>query len=146
MLPEQELNEKPIKLRNACIFYLGHIPTFPDIQLAKTTGEPHTEPASFVSIFERGIDPDVDNPEKCHDHSAIPDEWPPAAELIAYQDRVRDRLRRLYAQGPAAIPRVVGRGVRVGFETELMLIEQLLYIMMKSVRTLPPPPASPPDF
>ncbi|OAQ87380.1 hypothetical protein VFPBJ_01420 [Purpureocillium lilacinum] len=146
MLPEQELNEKPIKLRNACIFYLGHIPTFLDIQLSKTTGEPHTEPASFVSIFERGIDPDVDNPEKCHDHSAIPDEWPPAAEIIAYQDRVRDRLRRLYAQGPDAIPRGVGRGVWVGFEHELMHIETLLYMMLQSDRTLPPPHAATPDF
>ncbi|KAJ6444892.1 ADP-ribosylation factor family protein [Purpureocillium lavendulum] len=146
MLPEQELNEKPIKLRNACVFYLGHIPTFLDIQLTKTTGEPHTEPRGYVSIFERGIDPDVDNPEKCHDHSDIPDEWPPAADIAAYQARVRARLRRVYARGPAAIPRDVARGVWVGFEHELMHIETLLYMMLQSDRTLPPPHAAVPDF
>ncbi|UNI16640.1 Ergothioneine biosynthesis protein 1 [Purpureocillium takamizusanense] len=152
MLPEQELNEKPIKLRNACIFYLGHIPTFLDIQLTKTTGEPHTEPAGFVSMFERGIDPDVDNPEKCHDHSPVPDEWPPVVEIAAYQGRVRDRLRRLYAGGDGGsgamtmMPRDVARGVWVGFEHELMHIETLLYMMLQSDRTQPPPHAATPDF
>lgn len=28
MTPQEELLSKPIKLRNALIFYLGHIPTF----------------------------------------------------------------------------------------------------------------------
>lgn len=28
MIPRDELMSKPIKLRNALIFYLGHIPTF----------------------------------------------------------------------------------------------------------------------
>jgi len=28
MIPQEELLSKPIKLRNALIFYLGHIPTF----------------------------------------------------------------------------------------------------------------------
>ena len=28
MIPKDELLSKPIKLRNALIFYLGHIPTF----------------------------------------------------------------------------------------------------------------------
>jgi hypothetical protein len=28
MVPREELLSKPIKLRNALIFYLGHIPTF----------------------------------------------------------------------------------------------------------------------
>src|SRR5690606_33720017 len=82
MIPDEELLEKPIKLRNACIFYVGHIPTFLDIQLTKTTGDPPTEPGHiFWDIFERGIDPDVDNPELCHAHSEIPDEWPALSEI-----------------------------------------------------------------
>ena len=28
MIPKDELMDKPIKLRNSLIFYLGHIPTF----------------------------------------------------------------------------------------------------------------------
>lgn len=146
MLPREELLEKPIKLRNACIFYLGHIPTFLDIQLTKTTKLPPTEPAHYYSIFERGIDPDVDNPELCHDHSEIPDEWPPEDEITAYQQRVRSRLRGLYRDGLNVISRDVGRAIWVGFEHELMHMETLLYMMLQSDRTLPPPNARRPNF
>jgi hypothetical protein len=146
MLPPEEFHEKPIRLRNACIFYLGHIPTFLDIQLSKTTKEPPTDPAQYVDIFERGIDPDVDNPELCHAHSEIPDEWPPADEILAYQGRVRARLPSLYAAGIDAIPRHVGRAVWVGFEHEVMHLETLLYMMLQSDRTLPPPHVPVPDW
>lgn len=150
MLPGQELQEKPIKLRNACIFYLGHIPTFLDIQLSKVTGEPATEPAVYRSIFERGIDPDVDNPEHCHAHSEIPEEWPPVDEIAAYQGRVRARLETLYSNSnngdPDKMPRSVARGIWVAFEHEIMHIETLLYMMLQSDRTLPPPHTPMPDF
>ena len=96
MIPDEELAEKPIKLRNACIFYLGHIPTFLDIQLAKATKLALCEPSYYPHIFERGIDPDVDNPEQCHDHSEIPDEWPPLDEILAYQQQVRVKVQKLY--------------------------------------------------
>ena len=146
MLPREELLEKPIKLRNACIFYLGHIPTFLDIQLTKTTKQAPSEPAYFYKIFERGIDPDVDNPELCHAHSEIPDEWPPVEEILAYQETVRSRLRGLYAGGMENIPRNVGRAIWVGFEHELMHIETLLYMMLQSDKTLPPTHIPRPDF
>ncbi|KAF4446375.1 hypothetical protein F53441_9998 [Fusarium austroafricanum] len=146
MIADEELQEKPIKLRNACIFYLGHIPTFLDIQLTKTTGQAPTDPASYYSIFERGIDPDVDNPEHCHTHSEIPEEWPPVQEITAYQDRVRSRLQNLYKNGPDGIPRSVGRAIWVGFEHELMHIETLLYMMLQSDKTLPPPHTVQPNF
>jgi L-histidine Nalpha-methyltransferase / hercynylcysteine S-oxide synthase len=150
MIPEQELNEKPIKLRNACIFYLGHIPTFLDIQLTKTTGTAPTEPAAYAAIFERGIDPDVDNPERCHDHSEIPEEWPPLADILAYQDRVRERLTSLYktvkSGEESGIPRRVGRAIWLGFEHELMHLETLLYMLLQSDKTLPPPHTERPDF
>lgn len=146
MLPNEELKEKPIKLRNVCLFYLGHIPTFLDIQLTKTSGQPATEPANYWSIFERGIDPDVDNPEQCHAHSEIPDEWPSAEEITVYQRRVRSRLCNIYKDGPSKIPRDIARGIWVGFEHELMHIETLLYMMLQSDKTLPPPHAERPDF
>lgn len=73
MIPRDELLDKPIKLRNNLIFYLGHIPTFAgrkyshrakkvdlitlDIHMTKATLGKPTEPAYYVSIFERGIDP-----------------------------------------------------------------------------------------
>ncbi|SPO05828.1 related to TAD2 - tRNA-specific adenosine deaminase 2 [Cephalotrichum gorgonifer] len=145
MIPDEELLEKPIKLRNASIFYLGHIPTFLDIQLTKMTGEPLTEPANFRDIFERGIDPDVDNPELCHDHSEIPDEWPPVGDIVEYQERVRLRLKNLYGRGDGSLSRDIRRAIWIGFEHEAMHFETLLYMMLQSDRTKPP--AVPrPDF
>ncbi|KAH6605386.1 hypothetical protein Trco_007093 [Trichoderma cornu-damae] len=145
MLPDAELNEKPIKLRNACIFYLGHIPAFLDIQLKKTTKAGGTEPLYFHAIFERGIDPDVDNPEKCHDHSEIPDEWPALEDILTYQDRVRQRLRRLYSD-PEQLAGDVRRAVWMGFEHEVLHLETLLYMLLQSDKTLPPPHTAAPDF
>jgi hypothetical protein len=145
MLPDAELNEKPIKLRNACIFYLGHIPAFLDIQLKKTTKAGGTEPLYFHTIFERGIDPDVDNPEKCHDHSEVPDEWPPLEDILKYQDRVRERLRKLYAS-PDELVGDVRRAVWIGFEHEALHLETLLYMLLQSDKTLPPPHTVVPDF
>lgn len=146
MIPREELLDKPIKLRNACIFYLGHTPTFLDIQLNKTTKTAPTEPKQYVSIFERGIDPDVDNPEHCHSHSLIPDEWPPVEEILEYQGRVRDRLRGFYENGANKIPRDVARAIWVSFEHEVMHLETLLYMLLQSEKTLPPPNAMQPDF
>ncbi|KXJ86110.1 C-type lectin protein [Microdochium bolleyi] len=146
MLPDEELLGQPIKLRNACIFYLGHIPTFLDIQLTKTTGTAPTDPSSYSSIFERGVDPDVDNPEHCHAHSEIPDEWPLVDEILAYQYRVRSRLESLYSRGIENIPRDVSRAIWVGFEHEAMHLETLLYMMLQSDKTAPPPNVPHPDF
>jgi hypothetical protein len=149
MLPGDELAGKPIKLRNACIFYLGHIPGFLDIQLCKAAGTPATEPAGYHAIFERGIDPDVDNPEQCHDHSEIPDEWPPVEDILAYQDRVRARLRSLYGGDdgrPEDVPAAVAEAVWLAFEHEAMHIETFLYMLLQSDKTLPPPHVPAPDF
>jgi len=136
MIPKEELHEKPIKLRNACIFYLGHIPTFMDIQLTKMTNEPPCEPSYYPEIFERGIDPDVDNPEQCHAHSEVPEKWPPLEEILAYQDKVRTKIRKLSSM--QVIPRHVGRALWIGFEHEIMHLETLLYMLLQSGKTLPP--------
>lgn len=146
MLPDEELLGQPIKLRNACIFYLGHIPTFLDIQLTKTTKSTPTDPVYYTSIFERGVDPDVDNPDHCHDHSEIPDEWPTVDEILEYQQRVRARLETLYSRGAEKIPRDIGRAVWVAFEHEVMHLETLLYILLQSDKTTPPPNVPYPDF
>lgn len=146
MIPREELLDKPIKLRNACIFYFGHIPTFLDIQLSRATGEALTEPDHYATIFERGIDPDVDNPEKCHAHSEIPGEWPPVEEILEYQTRVRRRLRQLYQAGAEHIPRQVARYIWIGFEHEAMHLETLLYMLLQSEKTIAPPNAIQPDW
>ena len=143
MIPDAELHEKPIKLRNACIFYLGHIPTFLDIQLTKATKLPPCEPSYYPQIFERGIDPDVDNPEQCHDHSEIPDEWPPLEEILAYQKNVHTKVIKLYANHET--PRDTGRALWIGLEHEIMHLETLLYMLLQSDKTLPPTSFTP-DF
>ena len=118
MIPDQELLSKPIKLRNCCLFYLGHIPAFLDIYITRVTGEAPTHPGFYHQIFERGIDPDVDNPENCHAHSEIPDEWPPTEDILAYQARVRARVRSLYQNKGAEANRKIGRALWIGFEHE----------------------------
>jgi hypothetical protein len=118
MIPEQELLSKPIKLRNCCLFYLGHIPAFFDTHLTRATGDAPTEPSFYHKMFERGIDPDVDNPENCHAHSEIPAEWPPIDEILGYQERVRVRARSLYQEGSAETDRRIGRAMWIGFEHE----------------------------
>jgi hypothetical protein len=147
MIPNEELLNKPIKLRNACIFYLGHIPTFLDVQLHKATGEQLAGLSGYYQkIFERGIDPDVDNPEKCHDHSEIPSEYPPLQEILEYQGKVRESVKGLYESGIDKIPRNVGRAIWVGFEHEIMHLETLLYMMLQSDKTRPPPHTNIPDW
>ena len=120
MIPKEELLSQPIKLRNCCLFYLGHIPTFLDIHLTRATNSSLTEPKYFRQIFERGIDPDVDDPEKCHAHSEIPDMWPPIEEILKFQDRVRERTRSLYKNKTAHLDQKVGCALWLGFEHEGM--------------------------
>ncbi|KAL1969641.1 hypothetical protein VTN77DRAFT_8194 [Rasamsonia byssochlamydoides] len=146
MIPQEELLSKPIKLRNALIFYLGHIPTFLDIHLTRATCGKPTEPKSYQLIFERGIDPDVDNPELCHSHSEIPDEWPPLGEILNYQERVRSRVQSIMKTDGLQKNRLLGEALWVGFEHEAMHLETFLYMLLQSDKTLPPPGVRTPDF
>lgn len=145
MISDEELLEKPIRLRNACIFYLGHIPTFLDMKLANVTNGILTEPKYYPKIFERGIDPDVENPEHCHAHSEVPNDWPPLDEILVHQSRVRERVKSLYDCGQSATP-LVGRCLWLGFEHECMHLETLLYMLIQSEKTLPPPSTPHPNF
>ncbi|EXJ76804.1 uncharacterized protein A1O5_01312 [Cladophialophora psammophila CBS 110553] len=146
MVPKDELLNKPIKLRNDLIFYLGHIPTFADIHYMKATKEEATDPAYYMTIFERGIDPDVDNPELCHDHSEIPDSWPPLHEILKYSHRVRERIIESILSGRAYTDRKLSRGLWLAYEHEAMHLETFLYMLLQSERVLPPPGRGLPDF
>ena len=122
MIPPEEQLSKPINLRNCCLFYVGHIPAFLDNHLTRATGDAPTPPSHYHQMFERGIDPDVENPEHCHAHSEIPDEWPSLEEIIAYQGRVRDRARALYKGAELVRNRRIGRAFWIGFEHEGSLV------------------------
>jgi len=69
-------------------------------------------------MFERGIDPDVENPEDCHAHSSTPNEWPPIEEIFSYQGRLRWRTRSLYEAEASETDRKIGRALWIGFEHE----------------------------
>lgn len=147
MIPQEELLAKPINLRNACIFYLGHVPTFLDIHLTRaTTKEASSGPSYYVQIFERGVDPDVDNPELCHAHSEIPEEWPPVNEITNFQQRVRARVKSLYESGVVEREHAIRKAMWIGFEHEVMHLETLLYMLVQSEKMLPPAGAVKPDF
>ena len=67
--------------------------------LCRYFGEELTSPASFADIFERGIDPDCDEPQKInHWHSEVPEagKWPAVEEIRDYERRVRERVTRVY--------------------------------------------------
>ncbi|KAM5506803.1 hypothetical protein McanMca71_001708 [Microsporum canis] len=145
MVPPNDLLSRPINLRNSLIFYLGHIPAFMDRHLTCATSGIPTEPANFHSMFERGIDPDVDNPDHCHDHSAIPDEWPAVETLVEYQQKVRVRAKSLYSDAKTG-DRRIAEALWISFEHETMHLETFLYMLLQSSSTMPPPLVPEPDF
>ncbi|KAI0260686.1 DUF323 domain-containing protein [Gloeopeniophorella convolvens] len=124
MIPDSMLFQKPIDLRHICLFYTGHIPTFLDIHLSRLLGEPNTEPAHFKYIFERGIDPNVDDPNECHPHSEVPqndEDWPSLEIILGFQKRVRARLSNLYSDlesGRRTLTRKVARVLFMTLEHE----------------------------
>jgi hypothetical protein len=145
MIPPEMLRTKPIDLRHICLFYLGHIPTFLDIYLARITDGTHTHP-TFKDIFERGIDPDVDDPSKIHAHSAVPtreEDWPALPEILAFRDAVRLRLKGVYDDiefNNGGVSRHVARTLFMAYEHEAMHAETLLYMLLQSPLTRAPAP------
>lgn len=170
------LFERPIDLRHPFIFYLGHTPAFLDIMLSRHQADQEvsslehqrsssftsslTEPASFADIFERGIDPDMDDPTQCNPHSEVPVEnqdWPSVESILQYQQRVRHRLRKLLlhwdAEGYKNTNGTLGwmvpsrqraaRVVWLCFEHEAMHLETLLYMLMQSPNIKPPSVVAP---
>ena len=126
---------RPIALRHPFLFYVGHLPAFAWNHICRGMLGCASFQPFFDQIFDRGIDPDVDNPEQCHPHPEVPDRWPSLEHVIAYRDRVRKALI-------AALPRieayaatdVMARHCRVlsmAIEHELMHQETLLYIVQQ---------------
>ncbi|KAI0317611.1 hypothetical protein OF83DRAFT_1058348 [Amylostereum chailletii] len=141
MIPDSMLLQKPIDLRHICLFYTGHIPTFLDIHLSRLLKEPHTEPDGYKYIFERGIDPNVDDPTECHPHSEVPqndDEWPSLVDILSFQSRVRQRLRSLYADiesGKRPLTKKMARVLFLTLEHEGFHAETLLYMLLQRAGT-----------
>ncbi|KAF7321472.1 hypothetical protein MKEN_00667900 [Mycena kentingensis (nom. inval.)] len=146
MIPQEMLHQKPIDLRHKCLFYIGHIPTFLDMLLSKAIGGEPTEPKHFWNIFERGIDPHVDDPDHCHKHSEVPEndqDWPTIETIISFRNGVRARLLRLYddiQSGRRPLTRNIARTLMMTIEHEGWHVETLLYMLIQraGTGTLPP--------
>ncbi|THH08851.1 hypothetical protein EW145_g2415 [Phellinidium pouzarii] len=143
MIPTEMLHQKPIDLRHKCLFYIGHIPTFLNILLSHLFKESYTEPMNFTQIFERGIDPHVDDPNHCHSHSEIPEadeDWPTLASILEYRDRVRARLMQVYDDidaGRRTLTRSLARVLQMTLEHEGFHIEAQAPSLRRASR--PPP-------
>nr|GAT57897.1 predicted protein [Mycena chlorophos] len=147
MIPKSMLHQKPIDLRHKCLFYIGHIPTFLDMLLSKATGGSATEPKYFWNIFERGIDPHVDDPDHCHNHSEVPEldeDWPSLETIMMFRNGVRARLQQLYddiTAGRRQLTRNIARTLVMTLEHEGWHVETLLYMLIQRAGTGTLPPA-----
>lgn len=112
---------KPISVRNPYIFYLGHLPVFLDIQLAKALNSSTIGSDYYTTIFERGIDPNLDDVTICHSHSPTPSEWPMASEILTYRDTVRKKAQS-YFEAAETSPELA-RAFNMCYEHEAMHIE-----------------------
>ncbi|KAF9467808.1 C-type lectin protein [Collybia nuda] len=147
MIPQEMLHQKPIDLRHKCLFYIGHIPTFLDMLISKSIGGGPSEPKHFWNIFERGIDPHVDDPDHCHNHSEVPEadeDWPTLESIMGFRNSVRARLFQLYddlQSGKRVLTRNIARTLVMTLEHEGFHVETLLYMLIQraGTGTLPPP-------
>jgi ergothioneine biosynthesis protein EgtB len=119
-IEESAFRERPIRLRQPFLFYLGHLPAFAWNHLGlRVLGKTPFHPA-FDDLFARGIDP--------LDTSTAPpaaETWPAVADVRAYRDRIRSLLRPVLDE-PSLEPTAL-----MVLEHELMHHETLLYMVLR---------------
>jgi dimethylhistidine N-methyltransferase len=114
------LKMQPIPLRNTFTFYLGHFYAFYDIKVFNLPTD-----SEYFDLFERGRDPFVDEPEKCHRHSNVVEvsRYPPYKEILEYIERIRKKIKE----------HIMTRGftfnMLTGVEHEMMHQETLTYMI-----------------
>jgi ergothioneine biosynthesis protein EgtB len=119
--------ERPIALRHPFIFYAGHLPAFAWNHVCRRLlGRASLDPR-FDELFDRGIDPDVDDPARCHPHPEVPDTWPALADVLAYRDGVRAVILAALDEGADADTSVL----LMAIEHEQMHQETLLYMIQR---------------
>ena len=127
--------DRPIRLRHPFIFYVGHLPAFAWKQVCRGVLGRAPFDARLDEMFDRGIDPDVDDPTRCHAHPAVPDEWPQLERVLSYRDRVRRELLRsihdVVTAASTTVMAVNARALMMALEHEQMHQETLLYIVQQ---------------
>ncbi len=135
LIDEDALRERPIRLRQPFLFYVGHLAAFAWQHLGLgALGRAAFRP-EFDELFARGIDPP--------DLSIGPDDataWPALAEVRAYRDRIRKEL------GPRLDEPGLERTSFLVVEHELMHHETLMYMLLRldHARKRPPSLEAPP--
>jgi len=126
---------RPISLRHPFIFYVGHLPAFASHHICRGVLRRASFHPAFDEIFDRGIDPDVDDPSRCHAHPDVPARWPSLDEVIAYRDRVRsailESLGEVAAHASTTVMAEHNRVLSMAIDHELMHQETLLYIVQQ---------------
>src|SRR5437870_2753926 len=129
---------RPIALRHPFIFYVGHLPAFAWNHIWRGVLQRPSFDPRFDEIFDRGIDPDVDDPSRCHAHPDVPERWPALDDVIVYRDRVRsaivESLGDVAAHAPTSLMAEHNRVLSMAIEHELMHQETLLYIRSEERR------------
>eukprot|EP00668_Euglena_longa_P043204 GGOE01057307.1.p1 GENE.GGOE01057307.1~~GGOE01057307.1.p1 ORF type:complete len:842 (-),score=156.52 GGOE01057307.1:248-2737(-) len=138
-----DFSEQPISLRHPFIFYAGHIPTFCDVLVSRFLGWTFLEPHCYQRIFERGIDPVVEDPSWCHPTSEVPEAWPLLDDILEYKQHVRVRIRDLYEHMEDILRTVsvrrFGQVLHMALEHEMAHSETLLYMLIQSDHIKPLP-------
>src|SRR2546427_755972 len=75
LVARDAMQSRPIALRHPFIFYVGHLPAFAWNHICRGVLQRPSFDPRFDEIFDRGIDPDVDDPSRCHAHPDVPERW-----------------------------------------------------------------------
>jgi len=117
LLTPEALYLRPVAERHRLIFYLGHIEAFDWNQVCRgALGAPSFHP-SFDKLFEFGIDPP---PGRAPEDKAS--DWPSAAEVRAYNQRLRQYFDELAGEAPEQL-------LYVALEHRLMHAETFAYLL-----------------
>jgi len=111
------LYERPIPERHRVIFYVGHLEAFDWNQICRwTLGQPSFH-ATFDSLFEAGIDPEVGSQQ-----ADAPADWPSLEEVHQYNHKVREKIDQALEEAPEPV-------IRMAIEHRWMHAETTAYIL-----------------
>lgn len=125
-LTPEAMTDRPIPERHRMIFYLGHVEAFDWNLIARRALDLPPFHEAFDRLFAFGIDP-VDGGLP----TDVPSDWPPIAEVHAYNARVRETIDRILRDDDGSSNPVLrdGLGFHVAIEHRLMHAETLAYLV-----------------
>ena len=85
-------NIKPIPLRNPLLFYIGHVACFGKHIMFNEL----YDKSKMDLMFQRGIDPNTNDPSQCHWHSELPKQLPSIIHVMNYVNKCRNYILNTY--------------------------------------------------